>query len=85
MKTLHVIFVAVFAVFFTWMFMKYRESFTTNFNPSENLEQDIRGYSYQFGDKRSDLDTFFGFPDDLNTVMNKRLLPDIIPRDPSKK
>lgn len=83
MKTLHVIFIAVLAAFVTWIFFGKRgEMFTTNFNPGENLEEDIRGYSYAFGDKRSDLDTYFGFPDDLATLFSKRLLPDIIPQDP---
>ena len=58
------------------------EFFTTNFNPSSNnLEQDIKGYRYVFGDKRSDMNTYFGFPDDINSGFNKRLLPNIIPVD----
>ncbi|AGE56405.1 hypothetical protein PBCVNEJV1_725L [Paramecium bursaria Chlorella virus NE-JV-1] len=82
MKTLHVIFVAVFAAFCTWMFMNFKEKFTTNFQPSaNNLEMDIKGYAYQFGDRRADLDTYFGFPDNLSAVFSKRLLPDIIPQD----
>jgi hypothetical protein len=82
MKTLYIVFVAVLVMFATWMFMKYKESFTTNFNPDDQgMEQTIRGYAFQFGDKRSDLDTYFGFPDDINAGFTKRLLPDVIPRD----
>jgi hypothetical protein len=58
------------------------EFFTTNFNPSaNNLEQDIKGYGFAFGDKRSDLDTYFGFPDTIQTGFAQRLLPNIIPMD----
>lgn len=86
MKFLHVAFVVVFAIFIAWIMFKFTrgEPFTTNFNPGENLEKDIHGYSYVFGDKRSDLDTYFGFPDDIRAVFSKRLLPDIIPQDPPK-
>lgn len=45
------------------------------------MEQTIRGYAYQFGDRRADLDTYFGFPDNLSALFSKRLLPDIIPQD----
>jgi hypothetical protein len=70
------------AIFGTWMFMKFKEDFTTNFNPDDQgMEQTIQGYAYQFGDKRSDLDTYFGFPDDISAEFSKRLLPDIIPQD----
>ena len=82
MKTLHIVFMVTLAIFCTWMFMKHKEGFTTNFNPDDQgMEQTIQGYAYQFGDKRSDLDTYFGFPDDLNAEFSKRLLPDIIPYD----
>lgn len=85
MKTLHVVFAAVFAVFVFWLFMKFKENFTTNFNPGENLEKDIHGYSYVFGDKRSDLATYFGFEDSIRSGFAHRLLPDIIPQDAPKK
>lgn len=87
MKLLYVAFIAVFAVFVAWCIFKTMrgETFTTNFNPDDQgMEQTIHGYAYAFGDKRSDLDTYFGFPDDIRAVFSKRLLPDIIPQDPPK-
>jgi hypothetical protein len=62
--------------------MKHKEKFTTNFDPDDKgMEMTVKGYAYQFGDKRSDLDTYFGFPDNLNAEFTHRLLPDIIPQD----
>jgi hypothetical protein len=88
MQNLHVFAIVIVAIFATWFITRNiytkraMEFFTTNFNPSaNNLEQDIKGYGFAFGDKRSDLDTYFGFPDDIQTVFSKRLLPDIIPLD----
>lgn len=82
MKPLYLTFVIVLAVFLTWSFMKHQENFTTNFQPDDRgMEQTIRGYAYQFGDKRSDLNTYFGFRDDLGSAFSNRLLPYIIPRD----
>lgn len=79
MKTLHVIFVAVFAVFALWMLMKHRENFTElklNFAPSSNgLEEDIRGYRWALGDRRADSDIYFGFDDSLRTLFSHYLLP----------
>ncbi|AGE50980.1 hypothetical protein PBCVCVB1_805R [Paramecium bursaria Chlorella virus CVB-1] len=82
MKPLYVTFVAVLAVFMTWFFMKHKENFTTNFQPDDQgMEQTIHGYGYYFGDKKSDLDTYFGFRDDISAGFSKRLLPDVIPYD----
>jgi hypothetical protein len=82
MKTLYIIFIVICAIFGTWLLMRLKENFTTNFDPDDQgMEQTIHGYAYQFGDKRGDLDTYFGFPDDLGAVFGKRLLPDIIPQD----
>lgn len=88
MQNLHVFAIVIVAIFATWFITRNiytkraMEFFTTNFNPSaNNLEQDIKGYGFAFGDKRSDLDTYFGFPDDIQAVFSKRLLPDIIPLD----
>ena len=70
--------IVVFAVFVTWFFTKraYVERFTTNFNPDDQgMEQTIRGYAYQFGDKDSDQSRYFGFPDDINAGFSKMLLP----------
>ena len=72
----------VLAVFVTWSFMRHKETFTTNFNPDDQgMEMSIRGYTYHFGDKRSDLDTYFGFRDDIGSAFSKKLLPFAIPRD----
>lgn len=88
MKNLYVAGLVIAAIFATWFITRYVytkrafEFFTTNFNPSaNNLEADIHGYRYAFGDRRSDMDTYFGFPDDIETGFAKRLLPDIIPYD----
>ena len=84
MKPLFVAFIVMFAIFVTWFVtrMIYLERFTTNFNPDDQgMEQSIRGYAYAFGNKRTDLDTYFGFPDDIQSGFNQRLLPDIIPYD----
>lgn len=88
MQKLHVFAIVIVAIFATWFVTRNiytkraMEFFTTNFNPSaNNLEDDIQGYRYAFGDKRSDLDTYFGFPDDIQTMFSKRLLPNIIPMD----
>lgn len=86
MQKLHVFAIAILVIFATWFVTRYvytkraMEFFTTNFNPSaNNLEEDIKGYGFAFGDKRSDLDTYFGFPDTIRTGFAHRLLPDIIP------
>jgi hypothetical protein len=88
MKNLHVFAIVILAIFATWFVTRNvytkrtMEFFTTNFNPSSNnLEQDIKGYGFAFGDKRSDTDTYFGFTDDINAGFSKRLLPLIIPQD----
>ena len=88
MKNLHVFAIVILAIFATWFVTRNvytkrtMEFFTTNFNPSSNnLEQDIKGYGFAFGDKRSDTDTYFGFTDDINAGFYKRLLPLIIPQD----
>jgi hypothetical protein len=82
MKTLHIVFAIVLAVFLTWFFMKHYEKFTTNFNPDDQgMEQSIQGYAYAFGDKRADEDTYFGFKDDINAGFTKHLLPYIISYD----
>jgi hypothetical protein len=79
MKLLHVVFIAVIAVFALWLLMKHRERFTElklNFAPSSNgLEQDIRGYAYALGDKRSESDIYFGFDDSLRSLFSHFLLP----------
>jgi hypothetical protein len=79
MKTLYIVFFAVFAVFTLWLLMKRRERFTEvkmNFNPgSAGLEQDIQGYAYALGDKRSDSDIYFGFEDSLRSLFGHFLLP----------
>ena len=79
MKTLHIVFIAVFAVFALWMLMKQRENFTElklNFAPSSNgLEEDIQGYRWALGDKRSDSDIYFGFDDSLRSLFSHTLLP----------
>ena len=85
MQNLHVLAIVSLAIFATWFVTRNiytkraMEFFTTNFNPGENLENEIHGY--RFGDKRSDLDTYFGFPDDIQTEFAHRLLPDIVPMD----
>ena len=88
MKNLHVFAIVILAIFATWFVTRNvytkrtMEFFTTNFNPSSNnLEQDIKGYGFAFGDNRSDTDTYFGFTDDINAGFSKRLLPLIIPQD----
>ena len=88
MQNLHVFAIVALAIFATWFVTRniYTkrtiEFFTTNFNPSSNnLEQDIKGYGFAFGDKRSDMDTYFGFPDNIQTGFSHRLLPTIVPRD----
>lgn len=87
MKNLYIAALVVAAIFATWFVTRHIytkraiEFFTTNFNPGYNLEDEIRGYRYAFGDRRSDSYTYFGFPDDIKTVFSKRLLPDIIPQD----
>jgi hypothetical protein len=88
MQKLHVFAIVILVIFATWFVTRYvytkraMEFFTTNFNPSaNNLEEDIKGYGFAFGDKRSDLDTYFGFPDTIQTGFAQRLLPDIIPMD----
>ena len=88
MQNLHVFAIVVLAIFATWFVTRNiytkrtMEFFTTNFNPSSNnLEQDIKGYGFAFGDKRSDLDTYFGFPDDIRSGFSQRLLPTIVPRN----
>ena len=79
MKTLYIVFFAVFAVFVLWMLMKQREKFSEpkmNFNPgSAGLEQDIQGYAWALGDKRSDSDIYFGFDDSLRSLFGHLLLP----------
>jgi len=80
MKTLYVVFFSVFAVFVLWLLMKQRERFTEkvkmNFNPgSSGLEQDIQGYAWALGDKRSDSDIYFGFEDSLRSLFGHLLLP----------
>ena len=79
MKTLYVVFFSVFAVFVLWLLMKQREKFTEvkmNFNPGSNgLEQDIQGYAWALGDRRSDSDIYFGFDDSLRTLFSTYLLP----------
>jgi len=79
MKTLHVIFIAVIAVFGLWFIMRHRENFSEekmNFNPGSNgLETDIRGYRWALGDKRSDSDIYFGFDDSLRSLFSHRLIP----------
>ena len=90
-KHLFNILIVVFAVFVTYIITKMvytkraLETFTTNFNPDDQgMEQSMRGYAYQFGDKTSDMGIYFGFPDDLATSFAKRLLPDIIPQERPK-
>lgn len=79
MKTLHVIFIVIFALFVLWMVKKQRENFTElklNFAPSSNgLEEDIQGYRWALGDRRSDSDIYFGFDDSLRTLFSTYLLP----------
>lgn len=88
MQNLHVFAIVVLAIFATWFVTRNiytkrtMEFFTTNFNPrSNNLEQDIKGYGFAFGDKRSDSDTYFGFTDDIRSGFSQRLLPTIVPRN----
>ena len=88
MQNLHVFAIVVLAIFATWFVTRNiytkrtMEFFTTNFNPSSNnLEQDIKGYGFAFGDKRSDSDTYFGFADDIRSGFSQRLLPTIVPRN----
>jgi hypothetical protein len=88
MQKLHVFAIVILVIFATWFVTRYvytkraMEFFTTNFNPSaNNLEEDIKGYGFAFGDRRSDLDTYFGFPDTIQTGFARRLLPNIIPMD----
>lgn len=85
MQSLHVFAIVAVAVFAAWFVTRYMytrramEFFTTNFQPgATNLEQQVKGYGFAFGDKRSDLDTYFGFPDDINAAFSKRLLPKIV-------
>lgn len=81
MKNMYVILLVIVAIFATWFVTKQMyinrtiEFFTTNFQPSDNLEDAIKGYKYAFGDKRSDLDTYFGFPDNIMTGFSHRILP----------
>ena len=79
MKTLHVVFIAVFALFVLWMLKKHRENFTElklNFAPSSNgLEEDIHGYRWALGDRRLDSDIYFGFDDSLRSLFGHMLLP----------
>lgn len=88
MKTMYIAMLVTVAVFVTWFVTRNvyvkraMEFFTTNFNSSgNNLEEDIKGYRFAFGDRRSDSDQYFGFDDDIRSGFEKRLLPDIIPRD----
>lgn len=88
MQKLHVFAIVIMAIFATWFVTRYMytkramEFFTTNFNPSSNnLEDDIRGYGYAFGDKRSESDTYFGFTDSIQASFAQRMLPNIIPMD----
>jgi len=88
MQNLHVFALVVLAIFATWFVTRNiytkrtMEFFTTNFTPSyNNLEQDIKGYGFAFGDKRSDSDTYFGFTDDIRSGFSHRLLPNLIPQD----
>lgn len=88
MQKLHVFAIVILVIFATWFVTRYvytkraMEFFTTNFNPSaNNLEENIKGYGFAFGDRRSDLDTYFGFPDTIQTGFAQRLLPNIIPMD----
>jgi hypothetical protein len=88
MHKLHVALIVILAIFVTWFVTRMiytkraMEYFKTNFNPSSNnLEEDIKGYRFMFGDRRPDTDTYFGFDDSLESGLNKRLLPDIIPQD----
>lgn len=88
MKNMYVAMLVIAAVFITWFVTRNVyvdravEFFTTNFNPSvNNLEDDIKGYRFAFGDRRTDSDTYFGFEDSIASGFSKRLLPDIIPRD----
>jgi hypothetical protein len=82
MKNLHVFAIVIVAIFATWAVTRniytkrVTEFFTANFNPSaNNLEEDIKGYGFAFGDKRSDLYTYFGFPDTIRTGFAHRILP----------
>lgn len=88
MKNIYTTMLVIAAVFVTWFITRTvyvnraMEFFTTNFNSSgNNLEEDIKGYRFAFGDRRSDSDQYFGFDDDIRSGFAKRLLPDIIPRD----
>ena len=80
MKLLHIVFIIVFAFFVFWMIKKHRENFDEasqmNFQPGSNgLEQDIHGYGWALGDKRSDSDIYFGFDDSLRSLFGQMLLP----------
>lgn len=79
MKTLHIIFLVVFAIFAIWLLKKHRENFTEpkmNFQPGSNgLEVDIQGYRWLLGDRRSDSDIYFGFDDSLRSLFAHTLLP----------
>ncbi|AGE50182.1 hypothetical protein ATCVCanal1_431R [Acanthocystis turfacea Chlorella virus Canal-1] len=79
MKTLHIIFLVVFAIFAIWLLKKHRENFSeekANFNPGSNgLETDIQGYRWVLGDRRADSDIYFGFDDSLRTLFSTYLLP----------
>ena len=84
MQNLHVFAIVVLAIFATWFVTRNiytkrtMEFFTTNFNPrSNNLEQDIKGYGFAFGDKRSDSDTYFGFTDDIHNAYSRPSSPEI--------
>jgi hypothetical protein len=89
MNPLVVVLAITCIVFVTWYITRtvYIERFTTNFDPDDQgMEQTIHGYAYQLGDTRPDAYTFFGFPDDIRSEFEHRLLPDIIPYDdPIKK
>jgi hypothetical protein len=88
MNKLHIALLVVVAIFMSWFVTRMiytrraMEFFKTYFNPgSNNLEEDIKGYRFAFGDKRPDTDAYFGFDDSLESGFSKRLLPDIIPQE----
>ena len=84
MKPLYIACIVTFAIFVTWYLTRivYTERFTTNFDPDDQgMEQTIHGYAYRLGDTRPDAYTYFGFPDDIRSEFEYRLLPDIIPYD----
>jgi hypothetical protein len=70
--------VVVFVIFATWFITKkiYVERFTTNFNPDDQgMEQTIRGYAYYNAAKGNEASQYFGFPDDLKSEFDARILP----------